>query len=59
MNIFWLQGIKKGDGTSSKDFKTTKSREQILAAFRDFAHGFPHVIVSHHTINIIHFIEYY
>lgn len=40
-----LQGIKKGDGTSSKDFKTTKSREQILQSFEDFTEGFPNVIV--------------
>lgn len=46
---FWhliLQGIKKGDGTSSKDFKTTKSRDQIKDAFKDFTHGFPNAVVS-------------
>lgn len=41
-----LQGIKKGDGTSSKDFKTTKSRDQIRSSFEDFTDGFPHAIVS-------------
>lgn len=46
--FMFLQGIKKGDGTSSKDFKTTKSREQILTAFNDFTYGFPHVMVSFH-----------
>lgn len=40
-----LQGIKKGDGTSSKDFKTTKSRDQIKAAFKDFTYGFSNAIV--------------
>ncbi|KAJ6635032.1 Inositol-trisphosphate 3-kinase A, partial [Pseudolycoriella hygida] len=38
---FRIEGIKKGDGSSSKDFKTTKSREQILSAMKDFTDGFP------------------
>lgn len=41
---FRIEGIKKSDGTSSKDFKTTKSREQISDAFREFAEGFPHAL---------------
>lgn len=41
---FRIEGIKKSDGTSSKDFKTTKSREQICDAFREFAEGFPHAL---------------
>lgn len=44
-----LQGIKKGDGTSSKDFKTTKSRDQIKEAFEDFTYGFPNAVVSFST----------
>lgn len=43
---FRIEGIKKGDGTSSKDFKTTKNRDQILLAFKDFSKGFSHVVVS-------------
>jgi 1D-myo-inositol-triphosphate 3-kinase len=43
---FRIEGIKKSDGKSSKDFKTTKTREQIMQAFRDFANGFPHALVS-------------
>jgi 1D-myo-inositol-triphosphate 3-kinase len=43
---FRIEGIKKSDGKSSKDFKTTKSRDQVIEAFRDFVAGFPHVIVS-------------
>lgn len=43
---FRIEGIKKSDGKSSKDFKTTKTRDQIIEAFRDFVAGFPHVIVS-------------
>jgi len=42
---FRIEGIKKGDGTSSKDFKTTKSHEQILDAFKDFTNGFQHAVV--------------
>ncbi|KXJ72383.1 hypothetical protein RP20_CCG018192 [Aedes albopictus] len=41
---FRIEGIKKSDGTSSKDFKTTKSREQIIEAFREFTDGFPHAM---------------
>lgn len=49
--LYWclsdlFQGIKKGDGTSSKDFKTTKSRDQIYNSFKDFTEEFPHAIVS-------------
>jgi 1D-myo-inositol-triphosphate 3-kinase len=43
---FRIEGIKKSDGKSSKDFKTTKTREQIMQAFQDFANGFPHAVVS-------------
>lgn len=41
---FRIEGIKKSDGTSSKDFKTTKSRDQIIEAFREFTEGFPHAM---------------
>uniref|UniRef100_A0AAG5CPK4 Kinase n=1 Tax=Anopheles atroparvus TaxID=41427 RepID=A0AAG5CPK4_ANOAO len=41
---FRIEGIKKSDGTSSKDFKTTKSRDQICDAFREFTEGFPHAM---------------
>ncbi|XP_005185044.2 uncharacterized protein LOC101889245 [Musca domestica] len=41
---FRIEGIKKSDGTSTKDFKTTKSREQIKAAFKEFVNGFPHAM---------------
>jgi 1D-myo-inositol-triphosphate 3-kinase len=42
---FRIEGIKKSDGKSSKDFKTTKTREQIMQAFQDFTSGFPHAVV--------------
>ncbi|KAH8416432.1 hypothetical protein KR222_003649, partial [Zaprionus bogoriensis] len=41
---FRIEGIKKSDGTSSKDFKTTKSREQIKLAFSEFLSGHPHIL---------------
>ncbi|XP_037038556.1 inositol-trisphosphate 3-kinase A-like isoform X2 [Bradysia coprophila] len=44
---FRIEGIKKGDGSSSKDFKTTKSREQIHSAMRDFTDGFPLCIAKY------------
>ena len=36
---FRIEGVKKSDGTSSKDFKTTKTKEQILTAFKNFLQG--------------------
>uniref|UniRef100_A0A1L8DYS5 Kinase n=1 Tax=Nyssomyia neivai TaxID=330878 RepID=A0A1L8DYS5_9DIPT len=41
---FRIEGIKKADGTSSKDFKTTKSREQILQSFKNFVEAFPNAV---------------
>ncbi|XP_054730446.1 inositol-trisphosphate 3-kinase A-like isoform X2 [Anastrepha obliqua] len=41
---FRIEGIKKSDGTSTKDFKTTKSRQQIKQAFREFINGFQHAM---------------
>ncbi|KAL4649189.1 inositol-trisphosphate 3-kinase B-like [Arapaima gigas] len=36
---FRIEGIKKEDGTVNRDFKKTKSREQVTEAFRDFVKG--------------------
>lgn len=41
---FRIEGIRNADGTSSKDFKTTKTREQIMDAFIKFTEGFPHAV---------------
>lgn len=38
---FRVEGIKKADGTTSKDFKRTKTKEQVMAAILDFTDGFP------------------
>lgn len=43
---FRIEGIRKSDGKSSKDFKTTKTKEQIMEAFQDFTDEFPDVVVS-------------
>ncbi|XP_059479878.1 inositol-trisphosphate 3-kinase B isoform X2 [Neocloeon triangulifer] len=41
---FRIEGIRQADGRSSKDFKTTKAREQVADAFREFTAGYPHAI---------------
>ncbi|KAL1509112.1 hypothetical protein ABEB36_003905 [Hypothenemus hampei] len=41
---FRIEGIRNADGTSSKDFKTTKSKDQIMEAFKKFTEGFPHAV---------------
>lgn len=41
---FRIEGVRRGDGTSSKDFKTTRTREQVLACLTSFLQGYPHVV---------------
>ncbi|XP_036066468.1 inositol-trisphosphate 3-kinase B isoform X2 [Oryzias melastigma] len=36
---FRIEGVKKEDGTVNRDFKKTKTREQVTTAFRDFVKG--------------------
>ncbi|XP_028997954.1 inositol-trisphosphate 3-kinase B [Betta splendens] len=36
---FRIEGVKKEDGTVNRDFKKTKTREQVTAAFGDFVKG--------------------
>ncbi|XP_029902670.1 inositol-trisphosphate 3-kinase B-like [Myripristis murdjan] len=36
---FRIEGIKKEDGTVNRDFKKTKTREQVTTAFHDFVKG--------------------
>lgn len=43
---FRLEGVKKSDGTSSKDFKTTKTKEQVSEAFKNFTSSNCDTIVS-------------
>lgn len=37
---------QKEDGTVNRDFKRTKTREQVMAAFRDFVKGDKDILVS-------------
>ncbi|XP_004481563.1 inositol-trisphosphate 3-kinase A [Dasypus novemcinctus] len=36
---FRIEGIKKADGSCSTDFKTTRSREQVIHVFQEFVQG--------------------
>ncbi|XP_059212356.1 inositol-trisphosphate 3-kinase B isoform X2 [Centropristis striata] len=36
---FRIEGVKKEDGTVNRDFKKTKTREQVTVAFHDFVKG--------------------
>ncbi|KAM9840038.1 inositol-trisphosphate 3-kinase A [Aulostomus maculatus] len=36
---FRIEGVKKEDGTVNRDFKKTKTREQVTTAFQDFVKG--------------------
>ena len=44
---FRIEGVRRGDGTSSKDFKTTRTREQVKAALNNFIQGYSHAAVCH------------
>uniref|UniRef100_W5NJD6 Kinase n=1 Tax=Lepisosteus oculatus TaxID=7918 RepID=W5NJD6_LEPOC len=44
---FRIEGIKKEDGTVNRDFKKTKSREQVIEAFRDFVKGNKNILKSY------------
>ncbi|KAK7068414.1 hypothetical protein SK128_017434 [Halocaridina rubra] len=39
---FRIEGVRRGDGTSSKDFKTTRTREQVLTSLNSFLQGYSH-----------------
>ncbi|KAG7198703.1 hypothetical protein KM043_001698 [Ampulex compressa] len=41
---FRVEGIKLAHGGSSKDFKTTRSREQVTEALRRFVEGYAHAV---------------
>ncbi|XP_076873380.1 inositol-trisphosphate 3-kinase A [Brachyhypopomus gauderio] len=46
---FRIEGIKKEDGTVNRDFKKTKSREQVTEAFYDFVKGNLNILNSYLT----------
>lgn len=41
-----LSSPQKEDGTVNRDFKKTKTREQVTAAFQDFVKGNKDILVS-------------
>ncbi|RXM94471.1 Inositol-trisphosphate 3-kinase B [Acipenser ruthenus] len=44
---FRIEGIKKEDGTVNRDFKKTRSREQVTEAFQDFVKGNKNVLAGY------------
>ncbi|XP_069317335.1 inositol-trisphosphate 3-kinase A isoform X1 [Eulemur rufifrons] len=48
---FRIEGIKKADGSCSTDFKTTRSREQVIRVFEEFVQGDEEVLVSAESQN--------
>ncbi|XP_031850205.1 inositol 1,4,5-triphosphate kinase 2 isoform X4 [Nomia melanderi] len=44
---FRVEGIKLAHGSSSKDFKTTRTREQVTEALRRFVEGYPHAVTKY------------
>lgn len=44
---FRIEGIKKEDGTVNRDFKKTKTREQVTEAFQDFVKGNQNILNSY------------
>ena len=43
---FRIEGIRKQDGSSSKDFKTVGTAGQIVDVLREFVKGQPQTLVS-------------
>ncbi|CAH2255825.1 inositol-trisphosphate 3-kinase B [Pelobates cultripes] len=44
---FRIEGIKKEDGTVNRDFKKTKTREQVIEAFKEFTKGNVNILKSY------------
>lgn len=44
---FRIEGIKKEDGSVNRDFKKTKTREQVTEAFREFTKGNPNILIAY------------
>ncbi|RXG68357.1 Inositol-trisphosphate 3-kinase A, partial [Armadillidium vulgare] len=44
---FRIEGIRRGDGTSSKDFKTTRTRDQVMTAIAGFVDGYPNAVINY------------
>lgn len=46
MNSSSLSFLQNEDGTVNRDFKKTKTREQVTEAFQDFVKGNKNILVS-------------
>ncbi|XP_023586694.1 inositol-trisphosphate 3-kinase B [Trichechus manatus latirostris] len=44
---FRIEGIKKEDGSVNRDFKKTKTREQVTEAFREFTKGNQNILIAY------------
>ncbi|KAM8813747.1 inositol-trisphosphate 3-kinase B isoform 1-T3 [Rhynchonycteris naso] len=44
---FRIEGIKKEDGSVNRDFKKTKTREQVMEAFREFTKGNRNILIAY------------
>ncbi|XP_077196991.1 inositol-trisphosphate 3-kinase B [Paroedura picta] len=44
---FRIEGIKKEDGTVNRDFKKTRTKEQVMEAFREFTKGNCNILNSY------------
>lgn len=44
---FRIEGIKKEDGSVNRDFKKTKTREQVTEAFWEFTQGNPNILIAY------------
>ncbi|KAG9347555.1 hypothetical protein JZ751_005123 [Albula glossodonta] len=49
-----LSSVRKEDGTVNRDFKKTKSREQVTEAFRDFVKGNQNILVIGSSLLFVH-----
>ena len=44
---FRIEGIKQSNGKALKDFKRTKTEDQVMSAFLKFIDNHPHYVVSY------------
>ncbi|XP_068197950.1 uncharacterized protein itpkb isoform X2 [Antennarius striatus] len=51
---FRIEGVKKEDGTVNRDFKKTKTREQVIEAFHEFTKGNKDILVIGSSLLFVH-----
>ncbi|KAF0286962.1 Inositol-trisphosphate 3-kinase B [Amphibalanus amphitrite] len=51
---FRIEGIRKSEGFSSKDFKTTRSRQQVKEAVTMFTEGYPDAVFIGSSLLFVH-----